>query len=70
MTDRVEHVMIYINNIFDCIEDADEVSAIISRKRDDAIGCCIRIPKDYVYEGWKTDFKTGKTKTIKFMEED
>ncbi len=40
------------------------VSDIIFRKRDGTIGCYIRIPKDYVYDGWKTDFKTGREKVI------
>ena len=40
------------------------VSGIITRKRDDTIGCYIRIPKDYTYDGWKIDFKTGEEKII------
>ena len=43
------------------------VSDIIKRKRDDTIGCYIRIPSDYAYDGWKTDYKTGEIKTVKFM---
>lgn len=50
--------------------DNNNVSAILSRKRDDTIGCYVHIPKDYVYDGWKIDFKTGKTKITKFMDED
>ncbi len=45
------------------------VSGIITRNRNDKIGCYIRIPKDYTYDGWKTDFKTGKTKIVRFAEE-
>lgn len=45
------------------------VSNILSRKRDDTIGCYIRIPKDYTYDGWKIDYKTGETRIVKFMEE-
>ncbi|MCK9252910.1 MAG: HD domain-containing protein [Clostridiales bacterium] len=36
------------------------VSGIIRRKRDQTIGCYVRIPEDYTYEGWKIDFKTGE----------
>jgi len=45
------------------------VSGIIARKRDDTIGCYIRIPQDYTYDGWKIDYKTGEIKIVKFMEE-
>lgn len=45
------------------------VSGIIARKRDDTIGCYIRIPEDYTYDGWKTDFKTGETKIVRFAED-
>jgi hypothetical protein len=38
------------------------VSDILKRKRDNSIGCYIRIPKEYSYDGWKTDFKTGEIK--------
>ena len=44
------------------------VSGILNRKRDDTIGCYIRIPQDYTYDGWKIDYKTGKVKVVKFME--
>ncbi len=40
------------------------VSGVITRKRDDTIGCYIRIPEDYTYDGWKTDFKTGEIKEV------
>lgn len=45
------------------------VSDILSRKRDDTIGCYIRIPENYTYDGWKIDFKTGEVKTIVYSEE-
>ena len=45
------------------------VSDIIKRNRDDTIGCYVRIPRDYSYDGWKIDYKTGETKIVKFMEE-
>jgi hypothetical protein len=38
------------------------VSDIVRRRRDDTIGCYIRIPEGYSYEGWKIDFKTGETR--------
>jgi len=44
------------------------ISDIINRKRDDKIGCYIRIPKDYAYDGWKIDFKTGEIKTVNYSE--
>jgi hypothetical protein len=42
------------------------ISGTISRKRDETIGCYIRIPENYVYDGWKTDFKTGETKVVRY----
>lgn len=42
------------------------VSGIISRKRDNTIGCYIRLPMNYTYDGWKIDFKTGKEKIIDY----
>ena len=45
------------------------VSGIINRKRDDTIGCYIRIPKDYKYDGWKIDFKTGDEKVVSYTGE-
>jgi len=45
------------------------VSGIISRKRDDTIGCYIRIPENYQYGGWKIDYKTGEEKIVNYMEE-
>lgn len=38
------------------------VSRILSRKRDETIGCYLRIPADYTYDGWKIDFKTGEVR--------
>lgn len=35
-------------------------SGIVERARDSYIGCFVRIPEDYVYDGWKIDYKTGK----------
>jgi len=39
------------------------ISGIIDRKRDDTIGCYIKIPEDYEYGDWKVDFKTGNIRT-------
>ena len=39
------------------------VSGIVRRKRDETIGCYLRIPADYIYNGWKIDFKTGKVRS-------
>lgn len=41
------------------------VSGIIHRKRDETIGCYLRIPSDYTYDGWKIDFKTGEIRVEK-----
>lgn len=45
------------------------VSGIVERKRDKTIGCYIRIPTDYTYDGWKIDFKTGEIRVDKFEED-
>ncbi|MFT4146117.1 MAG: CHAP domain-containing protein [Mobilitalea sp.] len=37
--------------------DNQNVSGIINRNRDAAIGCFIRIPDNYIYDGWKYDYK-------------
>ena len=42
-------------------------SGIVERKRDKTIGCYIHIPEDYVYNGWKIDFKTGETKIVDYL---
>jgi hypothetical protein len=44
------------------------VSGIVSRKRDGTIGCYIRIPEGYKYDGLKIDYKTGEEKVVNFME--
>ena len=33
------------------------VSGVIKRRRDNTIGCFVRIPDDYKYDGWKCDYK-------------
>ncbi len=42
------------------------VSGIVERKRDGTIGCYIRIPENYQYDGWKIDFKTGEIKITEY----
>ncbi|MDR3148520.1 MAG: CHAP domain-containing protein [Oscillospiraceae bacterium] len=41
------------------------VADIVRREQGGTIGCYIRIPEDYAYNGWKIDFKTGETKIVK-----
>ena len=36
------------------------ISGIVERERKAHIGCFLRIPEDYVWDGWKIDYKTGK----------
>jgi len=50
--------------------DNKNVSDIKKRMRNNTIGCYIRIPQDYSYDGWKTDYKTGEIKTVAYMEGD
>ena len=42
------------------------VSDICVRKRDHTIGCYIRIPDYYIYEGWMIDYKTGEQRVVPF----
>lgn len=49
--------------------DNKNMSGIQKRTRDDTIGCYIRIPQDYSYDGWKIDYKTGTIKTVKYSED-
>jgi len=44
------------------------ISSIVKRERDGKIGCYIRIPHAYEYDGWKVDFKTGETKIVNYLE--
>jgi hypothetical protein len=46
--------------------DNKDVSDIVSRKRDGTIGCYIRIPEDYLYDGWKIDFQTGGIRIVDY----
>ena len=48
--------------------DNKNVSGIIRRKRNDTIGCYIRIPENYKYDGWKIDFKTSDEKIVNYVE--
>ena len=38
--------------------DNNNVSGIVTRKRNENIGCYLRVPDDYEYDGWKYDYKT------------
>lgn len=49
--------------------DNKNVSGIVNRERDSTIGCYIRIPEDYRYDGWKIDFKTGEVKIVNYTED-
>jgi hypothetical protein len=40
------------------------VSRVIKRKRDNTIGCFLRIPDDYKYDGWKCDYMTYLIETL------
>jgi hypothetical protein len=43
------------------------VSGLVSRKRDVTIGCYLRIPEEYIYDGWRIDYKTGKIRVVDFV---
>ena len=40
------------------------VSGILGRERGDMIGCYLRIPEHYQYDGISIDFKTGREKSV------
>lgn len=46
--------------------DNKNLSGIITRKRDITIGCYVRIPNDYVYDGWKYDYKTAEIRIVDY----
>ncbi len=46
--------------------DNQNIAGIKTRKRDHTIGGYIRIPADYKFEGWKTDYKTGEIRMVEF----
>lgn len=45
--------------------DNNNVSGLIQRDRGEKIGCFVRIPDGYVYDGWKYDYKTGRIRVVK-----
>lgn len=55
---RDDHLIVAEGNV-----DNKNVSGVVVRKRDNTIGCYIRIPDDYDYAGWKYDYKTEKVFT-------
>lgn len=40
--------------------DHTNASGIVTRQRDQTIGCYLRIPENCVYDDWKVDFKSGE----------
>lgn len=46
--------------------DNENSSRIMTRRRDDTIGCYIRIDDEYRYDGGKYDYKTGEIRLIDF----
>ena len=46
--------------------DNNNVSGILTRLRDNTIGCYVRIPDDYEFDGWKYDYKTGEVRIEDF----
>jgi len=44
--------------------DNKNIAGIMIRKRDDSLGCYLRIPNDYIYDGWKYDYGTGKINLV------
>ncbi|MEG1772761.1 MAG: HD domain-containing protein [Clostridia bacterium] len=67
-----DHIGVVLSCVAGCLSVAEgnvdnkNISGIINRKRDDSIGCYIRIPEDYEYDEWKTDFKTGNYRVDSF----
>lgn len=59
-----DHIGIVISCTEDKLMDAEgnidnqNISGIVERRRNEKIGCFIRIPEDYEYDGWKYDYKT------------
>lgn len=43
------------------------VSGVIKRRRDNTIGCFVRIPDDYKYDGWKCDYKAYLAHNIEII---
>jgi len=42
------------------------IAGILMREQDKTIGCYLRIPDDYQYDGWKYDYKTGQVRIEKY----
>lgn len=65
-----DHIGIVLGRESDCLFVAEgninnqNVSGIIERDIDETIGCFVRIPDDYVYDGEKYDYKTGEIRVI------
>nr|WP_252187525.1 CHAP domain-containing protein [Anaeromonas gelatinilytica] len=55
-----ENIIVAEGNI-----DNKNISGIICRNRNERIGCYVRIPDNYEYDGWKYDYKTKKVRIQK-----
>ncbi|MDF2524042.1 MAG: hypothetical protein K0R31_1683 [Clostridiales bacterium] len=44
--------------------DNQNVSGIVKRRRDHTIGCFLRIPNGYQYDGWTCDYKASRIYTL------
>lgn len=59
-----DHIGILLENNCDTLTiaegnvDNNNISGIVTRKRNEKIGCYLRIPEGYEYDGWKYDYKT------------
>lgn len=58
----IEKIIVAEGNI-----DNRNISGIISRRRNENIGCYIRIPNNYEYSGWKYDYKTQKIRQQRLL---
>ena len=59
--DHIGVVLSYDNDGLTVAEgnvDNKNISNIMKRKADNTVGCYIRIPNGYEYDGWKYDYKT------------
>jgi len=55
------HISVAEGNI-----DNNSLSEIVTSNRDITIRCYVRIPNDYVYYGWKYDYKTGEIRNVEY----
>lgn len=65
--DHIGVVLSYENEFLIVAEgniNNQNVSGVIKRRLDNTIGCFVRIPDDYKYDGWKCDYKTYLTHIV------